>query len=75
MQLFETTAAALYDSDAHLTRPTHRDRGRPSHMFAAPASRGPERTTASLGSQVIEGGYTEGKNTTTTLPICMIGVD
>lgn len=35
----------------------------------------PERTTAPLGSQVIEGVYAEGKEVTTTLPICTIGND
>lgn len=35
----------------------------------------PEHTTAPLGSQVIEGVYAEGKEITTTLPICTIGND
>lgn len=50
----------------------------PARQVSSPApaqANRPENTTESLGTQVIEGVYAEGKKTTTTFPVGMVGND
>lgn len=70
------SAPVRYTQEARaLTQPTTSTRAREAQATAPPGAAGPEMSTESLGTQVIEGVSAEGKRSTRTFPVGTVGND